>query len=144
MFCTFVAQIEQIMGILYYIKKYPISLFIILVVIYLSFFKPPSTDLDTIPNFDKVVHFCMYFGMSGMLWLEFFRSHWRMQIQLWHGWLGAFICPVAFSGCVELLQEYATTYRGGDWLDLTANTTGALVASLVATYLVAPRVMKRK
>ena len=30
---------------LYYIKKYPVSLVIILAVIYLSFFKPPTTDL---------------------------------------------------------------------------------------------------
>ena len=51
-----------------YIKKYPISLFIILTVIYLSFFKPPKTDLNEIPNLDKLVHICMYFGMSGMLW----------------------------------------------------------------------------
>lgn len=50
-----------------YIKKYPISLFIILTVIYLSFFKPPKTDLNEIPNLDKLVHICMYFGMSGML-----------------------------------------------------------------------------
>ena len=47
-----------------YIKKYPISLFIILTVIYLSFFKPPKTDLDEIPNLDKLVHVCMYFGIS--------------------------------------------------------------------------------
>ena len=43
-----------------YIKKYPISLFIILTVIYLSFFKPPKTDLSEIPNLDKLVHICMY------------------------------------------------------------------------------------
>ena len=60
-----------------YIKKYPISLFIILTVIYLSFFKPPKTDLNEIPNLDKLVHVCMYFGMSGMLWLEFLRAHRR-------------------------------------------------------------------
>ena len=39
-----------------YIKKYPVSLFIILTVIYLSFFKPPKTDLNEIPNLDKLVH----------------------------------------------------------------------------------------
>ena len=45
---------------LYYIKKYPVSLLIILTVIYLSFFKPPTTDLSNIPNIDKIVHVCMY------------------------------------------------------------------------------------
>ena len=69
---------------LYYIKKYPVSLVIILAVIYLSFFKPPTTDLGTIPNLDKVVHICMYFGMSGMLWLEFLRAHRRDRTPMWH------------------------------------------------------------
>lgn len=127
---------------LYYIKKYPVSLVIILTVIYLSFFKPPTTDLNTIPNLDKVAHICMYFGLSGMLWLEFLRAHKRDHVPLWHAWIGAFFCPVIFSGIVELLQEYCTTYRGGDWLDFAANTTGAVLASLAACLVLKPR-MKR-
>ncbi|MBU3814216.1 MAG: hypothetical protein H9791_06865 [Candidatus Bacteroides intestinipullorum] len=117
---------------LYFIKKYPLSLLVILAVIYLSFFRPPSTDLGTIPGFDKVVHVGMYFGMSGMLWLEFLRAHRRDQVPLWHAWVGALLCPVLFSGVVELLQAYCTTYRGGDWLDFAANAVGALLASGVA------------
>ena len=117
---------------LYFIKKYPLSLLVILAVIYLSFFRPPSTDLGTIPGFDKVVHVGMYFGMSGMLWLEFLRAHRRDQVPLWHAWVGALLCPVLFSGVVELLQAYCTTYRGGDWLDFAANAAGALLAPGVA------------
>ena len=117
---------------LYFIKKYPLSLLVILAVIYLSFFRPPSTELSTIPNIDKVVHVCMYFGMSGMLWLEFLRAHRRDNTPLWHAWVGALLCPVLFSGVVELLQAYCTTYRGGDWWDFAANTAGALLASGVA------------
>ena len=114
-----------------YIKKYPISLAFIALVIYLSFFRPPSLP-DTgweIPHFDKVVHMGMYFVMSALLWWEFKRSH-KEEVKVWHAWIGAFLCPVIFSGCVELLQEYCTTYRGGDWLDFLANTIGALLASL--------------
>lgn len=128
---------------LYYIKKYPVSLVIILAVIYLSFFKPPTTDLGTIPNLDKVVHICMYFGMSGMLWLEFLRAHRRDRTPMWHAWVGAFACPVLFSGAVELLHAFCTTYRGGDWLDFAANTTGAVLASLVACFVLKPRVMRK-
>ena len=128
---------------LYYIKKYPVSLVIILAVIYLSFFKPPTTDLGTIPNLDKVVHICMYFGMSGMLWLGFLRGHRRDRTPMWHAWVGAFVCPVLFSGAVELLQAFCTTYRGGDWLDFAANTTGAVLASLVACFVLKPRVMRK-
>ena len=122
-----------------YIKKYPISLFIILTVIYLSFFKPPKTDLNEIPNLDKLVHICMYFGMSGMLWLEFLRAHRRDNTPMWHAWLGAFLCPVLFSGSVELIKS-----GGGDWLDFAANSTGAILASLVAYYGVRPRMKNRK
>ena len=128
---------------LYYIKKYPVSLVIILAVIYLSFFKPPTTDLGTIPNLDKVVHICMYFGMSGMLWLEFLRAHRRDRTPMWHAWVGAFVCPVLFSGAVELLQAFCTTYRGGDWLDFAAKNTGAVLASLVACFVLKPRVMRK-
>ena len=126
MFCTFAHSSLIIWYMLYYIKKYPVSLFIILTVIYLSFFKPPSTEISKIPNIDKVVHICMYFGMSGMLWLEFLRAHRRDN-------------AVLFSGMVELLQEYCTTYRGGDWLDFAANTTGAVLASMVGYFILRPR-----
>ena len=129
---------------LYYIKKYPVSLLIILTVIYLSFFKPPTTDLSNIPNIDKIVHICMYLGMSGMLWLEFLRAHQKGDSPLWHAWVGAFVCPVLFSGMVELLQEYCTTHRGGDWLDFAANTTGALIASLIGYFVLRPRMAKKQ
>ncbi|WP_291528719.1 VanZ family protein [Bacteroides sp. UBA939] len=128
---------------LYYIKKYPVSLLIILTVIYLSFFKPPSTDLNDIPNIDKIAHLCMYLGLSGMLWLEFLRAHRRNDSPLWHAWVGAFVCPVLFSGIVELLQQYCTSYRGGDWWDFTANTAGALIASLTSYYVLRPWMRKR-
>ena len=129
---------------LYYIKKYPVSLLIILTVIYLSFFKPPTTDLNNIPNIEKIVHICMYLGMSGMLWLEFLRAHQKGDSPLWHAWVGACVCPVLFSGMVELLQEYCTTYRGGDWLDFAANTTGALIASLIGYFVLRPRMSKKQ
>ncbi len=129
---------------LYYIKKYPLSLLIIFVVIYLSFFKPPSTDLDKIPDLDKVVHICMYLGMSGMLWIEFLRAHRHGVVAMWHAWIGALICPILFSGTVELLQQYCTTYRSGDWMDFAANSTGAVIASLIAYFLLRPRMLKRR
>lgn len=115
----------------HYLKKYPLSLLLILTVTYLSFFRPPSTDLDKISNFDKVVHVGMYMVMSSLLWWEFFRSH-QNGHPMWHGWVGAVILPVLYSGMVELGQEYLTAYRGGDWWDFLANTVGVLLGTLVA------------
>ena len=58
---------------MYYIKKYPFSLAIILIVIYLSFFKPPRMDdIPLFPGVDKVVHFCTVWGDVGYAYgLEF-------------------------------------------------------------------------
>ena len=119
MFCTFAHSSLIIWYMLYYIKKYPVSLFIILTVIYLSFFKPPSTEISKIPNYRQGGAYLYVFrhvrnavaGVSS-------RSPERQRpFYGMHG-QGAFVCPVLFSGMVELLQEYCTTYRGGDWLDL--------------------------
>lgn len=116
-----------------YIKKYPLSVSLIMVVIYLSFFRPPSPqEMPTFPGMDKVVHFMMYFGMSGTLWWEHMRVHRTHGVPRWHVWVGGLLCPIAFSGLIELLQSYCTTYRGGDWWDFAANTGGALVASVLA------------
>jgi len=123
---------------LYYIKKYPVSLLIIAIAIYLSFFSPPHIiGLSKIPYLDKVAHMVIYFVMSGVLWFEFlknYRSTNRKPIR--RAWFGACLCPILFSGTVELLQEYLTVHRGGEWLDFAANTMGAVSASLLAFCIV--------
>lgn len=120
-----------------YIKRYPLSLLVIFTVIYLSFFRPPEIDDDIplFPGIDKVVHLCMYLGMSGMLWWEFFRAHRFERVPMWHAWVGATLCPIIFSGIVELLQAYLTEHRGGEWWDFAANTAGVLLATLFFTLL---------
>lgn len=115
-----------------YLKTYRLSLLFVLLVVYLSFFRPPSTGLSRIPHFDKVVHFGMYFIMSMLLWWEFLKSH-KSPKPYWHAWLGAAVCPVLFSGAVELLQN-CTSYRGGDWLDFAANSTGVVAACLISYF----------
>lgn len=120
------------------LRKYPFSILVVLAVVYLSFFKPPQTPLDNVTNFDKIAHICMYFGLSGVLWLEYMRSH-RQRFRLSRVILTAGVMPVTLSGCIELLQEYCTTYRGGDWLDFTANVIGVILAGLIAYFLVRPR-----
>ena len=130
---------------MYYIKKYPFSLAIIVIVIYLSFFKPPQLDnIPLFPGVDKVVHFCMYGGMSGMLWLEFLRNHRKYETVLGHAWVGAVLCPIVMSGIIEILQEYCTTYRGGDWFDFLANTCGVIAATAFAWFVLRPWIVKEQ
>ncbi len=117
------------------LKRYPLSLLIIAVVTYLSFFRAPSTDLDNIPNIDKVVHVCMYFGMSVVPWFEFLRGHRKGKASLWHAIIGASLCPLIYGGLVEIVQGCATDYRSGDWLDFYADAAGVLLATLFALFV---------
>ncbi|MDL2256348.1 VanZ family protein [Parabacteroides sp. OttesenSCG-928-G06] len=129
---------------LYYIRKYPFSLTVALVVIYLSFFKPPSLSFPLFAGFDKLVHFCMYGGLSGILWLEFLWNHRREKIYFKRGFIGATLCPILFSGVIELCQEYLTHYRGGEWLDFLANSSGVLTATAIAWYGLRRLIMKNE
>ncbi len=45
--------------------------------------------------------------------------------------------------CRPEFIDFARFVRGGDWLDFAANTTGAVLASLVACFVLKPRVMRK-
>lgn len=47
---------------LYYFRKYPVSLIIVAIIFYLSFFTPPKTDVEEIPYIDKIVHIYLSSG----------------------------------------------------------------------------------
>ena len=123
-----------------YIKHYPVSLLIVAVIGYLSFFTPPKTDLNEIPYLDKVVHLCMYGGLSTLLWVEYLLRHRRLDKR--HLVTGAILCPILMSGVIELLQATCTDTRSGDWLDFAANCTGVAIASLLGYYLWRPLIWK--
>ena len=124
----------------HYFRKYTFSWLIIGIIIYLSFFTPPKTELDNISNIDKLAHICMYGGLCSILWIEYLRSH--IQIQRIRAFIGGIVLPIAFSGIIELLQEYATTTRSGDWADMIANSIGVILAALLGQF-VFPRWIKK-
>lgn len=119
------------------IMKYPLSIIVIIMITYLSLFKPPKTSLNTIENLDKVVHMCMYLGLSGVIWFEYLRKHtkdFNLKTIIIYG--GGF--PILFGGLMELAQKYLTTNREGDWLDFTANSAGVILACLIGYYILLP------
>lgn len=68
----------------------------------------------------------MYLGTCSVFWLEYLRSgcQWSRKTLVCVGVL----LPIVMSGVIELVQEYMTTYRSGDWADFAANSTGVLLA----------------
>ena len=123
-----------------YLKKYPLSILIICVILFLSFFNPPETPLNEVTNIDKILHFLMYFGFCMVLWFEYFKSHKQAnaaRLILW-----AIIAPIVFSGLIEIGQQTLTPTRAADWWDFLFNSLGCLAAALFSQ-TVTRRVLKR-
>lgn len=121
----------------HFIKDYPVSCLLFGAIWYLSlFFKAPEIQLEEELFIDKWVHFIMYGGTCGVLWLEYIRRHKEPDYEKLFFW--TWLAPILMSGVLELLQEYCTETRNGDWLDLAANafgvTLGAVFGMIVLKY----------
>lgn len=116
-----------------YLKKYPLSIIIICVILFLSFFNPPETPLNQVNNIDKILHFLMYFGFCSVLWFEYFKSHDSPEAN--HLIPGAIIAPILFSGLIEIGQQTLTPTRAADWWDFLANTLGCLTAAIFSQFI---------
>lgn len=122
------------------LKTYPLTLLTVAVICYLSFFTPPQTEFDNISNIDKLVHTCMYGGLSIIIWWEYLRKQdticWKRFIPI------SVVFPIMMSGIIELLQAYCTTNRSGEWLDFAANSFGVILAFMAGNFVLR-RIMKK-
>lgn len=114
-----------------FVSKYPLSCLCIVLVWYLSiWFRPPRLpQLENVAFIDKWTHFLMYGGTCSVIWWEYLRSHARLNARKL--FLLAWLAPIVMSGVIELIQEYYTATRAGEWLDLAANATGVTLGSIV-------------
>lgn len=114
-----------------YLKYIWVPLFISLIIFYLccliSFNDIPEVDVDWIIPVDKVVHFLMYFGLSGATAINYIYIK-KGQIEMWKLILGAFLIPILYGGFIEIVQHYFFSNRSGDWADFIADLLGSLAA----------------
>ncbi len=78
-----------------------------------------------VPNADKLVHMCMYFGLALTLTCDLYRSRVRRPVLL----VWAILLPVLYGGTIELIQPFFPP-RTAEWLDFMADFTGALLGFL--------------
>lgn len=117
-----------------FVRKYPFSICCFLLIWYLSLiFDMPETPLDDVNFIDKWVHIVMYGGTCSVLWIEYLRSH--VSLNRTKLFSLAWLAPIVMSGVIELLQEYCTVNRNGDWYDLLANATGVTLAVAIGLLL---------
>ena len=125
------------------IKHYPFSCILIATIWYLSLlFNAPETPLDNVLLIDKWLHIVMYGGTFTVLWIEYMRRHQQPNYRKLAIW--AFVAPIIMSGILELLQEYCTETRQGEWLDLLANSIGVALAALIGLTLFRLRARRNK
>lgn len=109
-----------------YLRRYPLSLLAIAVIIFLTFYRT-SGDAPSFPGLDKIAHFLMYATLCSIILFEYYRSHTIANASriFWF----AVIVPILFSGVMELSQGFFTSYRSGDFYDFLFNAAGVLVAA---------------
>ena len=122
------------------LQKYPLSIVVLLAILYLSFFKPPTFTFDTVKHLDKIVHFVMYGGFCSVLWFEYFITHTKPDVKKIFLWI--FAAPILFSLAIEFGQAYLTNYRGGEFADFVFNTVGVVFAALFSNYVTKPLMKK--
>ena len=114
----------------YLLSHYPLTLLCLALIWFLCLLiEVHNTPVDDVPFIDKWTHLVMYAGTCSVMWWEYLRCHRRLV-----GWkllLFAWLGPILMSGCIELLQEYCTKTRAGEWLDFAANSLGVTLGCLI-------------
>jgi VanZ family protein len=86
----------------------------------------PKSKLFSIPNFDKLVHFGMYFCLELIVLIEYGRYRIiRSEVIA----VSIILC-ILFGGTIELLQGWIFIDRSASFWDMVANLTGTTTAIL--------------
>jgi len=92
--------------------------------------------VSLVPYADKWVHALMYAALAVVAFADC-----RSQGLSRGAWAFLLLLPPIYGGALELLQEFCTATRSGDWLDLLADTIGGWLA-LAVCMLSAKRLKK--
>ena len=112
--------------------KNKLSIITALAILYLSFASADTfdkVDIFIFPHLDKVVHFCMYFGLMLMLQIE--NSVYAKKIV---NLIVLLLISLFYGIAVEFCQSWFTTTRHGDFFDALFDFFGILFA-IVAWWL---------
>jgi VanZ family protein len=88
----------------------------------------------TIPNFDKVVHFTFYFVLTILMFYGWMKQQFFPMLHR-QTFLRIFLIAVAYGASIEIMQELFTSTRHFELLDIAANSTGAIMGSLLSVKL---------
>lgn len=96
------------------------------IVFILCLIKLDGAPKVNVVNFDKYIH-CIFHFIFTSLWFMFFRLHFRSGKQ-YKAFVVSFLLSVSVGVLIELIQQYFTESRTGDFYDVLANMSGASLA----------------
>jgi VanZ family protein len=111
------------------IKKNIFTILVALIIMYLSLANSHTFDkipLVDVPDFDKVVHLGMYFGLMSVIILEN-----RKTIISTVGLFLIGVIPLLYGILMEILQSMFTITRSGSIYDAIADAAGVLLSILL-------------
>jgi VanZ family protein len=94
-----------------------------------------SSDIPQInmPNLDKVIHVFFHFVFT-VLWFLFFKKKLNSS-NSFRSLAISFVFSFFFGIVIEMMQQFFTTTREGDILDIVANLFGAALAVIAIVLL---------
>jgi VanZ family protein len=126
--------------ILYMVINNLLSILVGLIITYLSLTNSETfakIPVYNIPFFDKIVHFCMYFGFMSVIILVNRKILKRTE----HLFLAALI-PLFYGILMEILQSSLTSTRSGSVYDAISNLAG-IFTSLLLWLWIKPLIKER-
>lgn len=123
-------KIERFHAMMKRVPHYVFSIICLGVILWLTLSSHPFGDTDVLlfPGFDKVAHGIMFFGLTLCMLFDTMRvRHWQE--------LGlpaiSLICilGMGIGVGVEFLQRYMELGRGFEWIDMAADSIGAVIAA---------------
>ncbi len=108
-----------------WVKQYKLTLVVILLILVAILMPGDSVPSVGIPGMDKLVHFGMFFTLSGTFCLEYVWQYKYMPHMLY-----TFFSLFIFAFMTEVMQLFAVS-RSFDLKDLVADTIGFVVAALL-------------
>ncbi|MCE5204553.1 MAG: VanZ family protein [Porphyromonadaceae bacterium] len=97
---------------------------------------------DDVP-WDKLVHFGMFFFLSAVSLVDYYRMH-KGNPAVFRSILWGFLVPVLYGGAIELLQKYFFPPRSAEWGDWIADILGSLTAVILIIIFFRKRRYDRK
>lgn len=126
-----------------YIKKYPISLFLVVAIWIICLIPIPETPFDDVPMIDKWTHFVMYGSLCSVIFTEYANRHIKPNIKRLA--IIGVLLPIIMGGLIELAQAYCTGgNRSGDWIDWIADSIGVMIGTAIGSLVVYLRAKARK